>query len=306
MYIDLHCDSLTASLPFGGLGNFNGHISLNKLKKSGCMAQCFAIFTDGNNACKTYKNALKNYSCALKNHPNLFYPAQNYNDIIKATSGKCAALLTVENLGFTNGDLGKIPLLKAQGVCMASLVWNTQNLFAYPNVKAGNAAYRQKQGLTNLGRQAVCALEQNKIIVDVSHLSDGGFYDVAGITKLPFVASHSNCSGVCNVSRNLTNDQIKILSNHGGVMGINFSKHFLGKGGLSAVLAHINYAVKFGGEDVLAIGSDFDGTVTPRSLSGCDKVENLLNYLNLRGVNARVCEKFAYKNVLRIFKEFVV
>jgi membrane dipeptidase len=89
-------------------------------------------------------------------------------------------------------------------------------------------------------------------------------------------------------------------------MGINFSKHFLGNGGFSAVLAHIKHAIKIGGEDVLALGTDFDGCVTPRSLNGCDRVEPLLNYLNLKGINARACEKFAYKNVLRIFKEFVV
>jgi membrane dipeptidase len=310
MYIDLHADSLTASLSCGGLGNFNGHISLRKLVKSGCVAQCFAIFSNGDNAQKTYNKALQNYNDALKNYPNILYRAQSHGDILgdilKGEGGKCAAILTVENLGFISGDLSKIPLIKAQGVRIASLVWNTPNLFAYPNVKAGEGTYREKRGLKKLGREAVSALVQNKIIVDVSHLSDGGFYDVASVSTLPFVASHSNCNGVCNVSRNLSDEQIKILSDRGGVMGINFSKNFLGGGGFSAVLAHVKYAIKIGGEDVVAIGSDFDGTTTPRSLNGCDKVANLLNYLNLKGVSARVCDKFAYKNVLRIFKEFDV
>jgi membrane dipeptidase len=286
------------------LGNFRGHINLQNLKSSGCIAQCFAVFTEGENAANVYNSALNNFNKTLKDFPDILTFSKNYTDILSAIqSGKCAAILTVENLGFLHGDLAKISQLKAQGVSMASLVWNNQNDFAYPNVQSNKPAYREQKGLKERGRQVIYELQKNKIIIDVSHLSDGGFYDVLNLTQKPFVASHSNCTEVCNVSRNLTDDQIKKLADRGGVMGINFSKNFLGDGGYQAVLAHVKHAVNVGGEDVISIGSDFDGTTTPNELCGCQKVDGLLNYLLNCGLSPRLVDKFAYANFLRVFRE---
>jgi membrane dipeptidase len=302
----MHCDSLTASLPVGGMSNFFGQVNAQKLVNGGCRAQCFAIFTNGNGAQKTFEDAINNYFSMLKNSSAVLMQAKSYGDVLTAVNlNKCAAILTVENLGFIGRDIERINKLKSLGVGMASLVWNDENCLAYPNVRAGDELFREGRGLKKMGVQALELLQNNNIIVDVSHLSDGGFYDVVRLSKVPIVASHSNCSAVKNVSRNLCDGQIKLLAERGGVMGINFSKNFLGGEGLNFVLDHVKHAINVGGEDVIAIGSDFDGTQTTQTLDGCDKVENLLNYLSLNGICGRALDKFAYKNFERIFKEVV-
>jgi membrane dipeptidase len=302
----MHCDSLTSSLNVGGLANFKGHIQLNKLNASCCGALCFAIFTQGKGALQVFKSALQNYLSSVANFQNIISPARSCEDILNCMqNGKCAALLTVENMGFIGDDLTKISHLKKSGVSMASLVWNVENEYAYPNVAEGDKSYREKRGLKELGRSALYELQKNKIIVDVSHLSDGGFYDVLSQSLYPVVASHSNCAAICNVSRNLTDEQIKALAESGGVMGINFSKNFLGGEGLNVVFNHITHAINCGGEDAVAIGSDFDGCQTIEALNSCEKVQDLLNYLSLMGVPSRVVDKFAYKNIVRIYKEVI-
>jgi membrane dipeptidase len=306
MYADLHCDSLTASLPCGGMGNFFGHINFNNLKTSCCIAQCFAIFTNGQNALNTFEGAIKNYNFCLSARPDLFVKGVDLNSLnIAVSQSKCAAFLTIENLGFIGDDLNKIAMLKDCGVIIASLVWNDENQFAYPNVKEGNPTFREVRGLKELGKQAILNLQKNNILIDVSHLSDGGFDDVVTLSKLPIVATHSNCAKICNVSRNLTDCQIKKIADSGGVMGINFCKKFLGGDDFSAVLAHLKHAINVGGEDVVAIGSDFDGAVVPSCLNGCNKVESLLCYLLEHGINSRICEKFAYKNFERIINNVI-
>lgn len=310
-YADMHCDTVTGCCDAGGQPDgFCGQINLTKLRESGCSAQCFAIFTEGENSSADFKRYAEFYNAKFANSP-LILPVQRYSDLQKAQNeGRIAAILTVENLGFTGGDLSVIPYLKNSGVHMASLVWNNANCFAYPNLifEGGKPLFaaREKRGLTAIGKDAVRALNDNKIIVDISHLSDGGAEDVFNISTAPVVASHSNCAAVCGVCRNLTDGQLKKIAESGGVAGLNFCRDFVGgESALESLCLHLKHMIKVGGEDLPALGSDYDGIPPYDELCGCEKVQNLLEYFARNGISPRVLEKVAYGNFARVFKQVV-
>ncbi|MDE6557573.1 MAG: membrane dipeptidase [Clostridia bacterium] len=312
-YADLHADSVTECCNRGeNLRDFSGQVSVEKLKKSGCAAQCFALFTEGEKAAEDFEKFLAFYYAQIAVNPHIL-PVERYFDIEKAEKeGKTTAILTVENMGFLNGDIYGIARLNKAGVKMASLVWNTPNALAYPNLifkgDMPDFAARESRGLTDLGKQAVKELNANKIIVDVSHLSDGGVEDVLALSKAPVVASHSDCAAVHPVSRNLTDNQIKKIADGGGVVGLNFCHDFLCNEGESAIESlYKNYVhlVKTGGEDVPALGTDFDGIPPYRELPDCTAVQTLFEYFSRRGVSDGALEKLARKNFYRVFKEVV-
>lgn len=290
-YIDLHSDTLTAAFD-GGYSPLDCPLqaSFKKLKKSGCAAQCLAVFTEGEGAAHSFNNYLSFYK-------NL--QVKKITDTSRLGDG-FGVILTVENLGFIGNDLSRIFELSKAGVKMASLVWNNENALAYPNAASSG---REIRGLKPPGRQAVGLLDEHKIIIDISHLSDGGAEEILAGRKTPIVASHSNCSEVCGVPRNLTDPLIKKIADCGGVVGVNYCKKFLGEGKTcDLVERHIRHLIKVGGEDIIALGSDFDGIPAPPDLEDCTKVPALLQKLE-ESLGGRVCEKLCYGNFERVFKE---
>ena len=139
-------------------------------------------------------------------------------------SSPIGALLTVEEGGVLDGSMERLEQLFEKNVRLLTLTWNKDNCIGHPN-------HRDKEknalGLTPFGFEVICRMEELGMIVDVSHLSDGGFYDVARTMKKPFVASHSNARALCGHPRNLTDDMLKLLAKHGGVAGLNFCPAFL-------------------------------------------------------------------------------
>lgn len=308
-YVDLHCDTLTRCAD-GGLDFYGGEVMscVKKLQRGGCLAQCFAIFTQGANADK-FAFYVNYYNEQLKKYQNSVLPVTCGADFLRAKNeGRLAAVLTVENLGFLQGDIDGLDMLGAAGVKMASLVWNCENEFARPNLifKDGKPQFekRESRGLTALGAEVVERLDQMKIIVDISHLSDGGAEQILSKRKIPTVASHSNAAEVCGVSRNLTDGLIKKVADCGGVIGVNFCKDFLGAGKVfGCLLKHIRHLINVGGENSVAFGSDFDGIPEVEGLGDATKMPALLNYLNMNGINGGTLENLAYKNFIRVFTE---
>lgn len=307
-YIDLHCDTLTACCDSGqGIIKNSLQSDVDRLKKSGCVAQCFAIFTEGASAPQDFEKYLNFYLKELEDNPDKILPVTTLQNLKKCvSSGILGGLLTVENLSFIGDDLSEIARLSEVGVKMASLVWNNQNLLASPNLsfKDGKPQFleRCKKGLTDFGRQAVEELDKHKIIIDISHLSDGGAEEILNNRKIPVVASHSNCAGVFNVCRNLTDRLIKKLADCGGVIGVNYCMDFLGGETFESVARHILHIINIGGEECIALGSDFDGIPAPEGLEECSKIEQLLTFLEGRiGISA--LEKLAHLNFERVFKD---
>src|SRR5699024_2775635 len=160
-------------------------------------------------------------------------------------------------------------------------------------------------GLKTFGKDAIEYMNHLGMIIDVSHLSDGGFYDVAKISKKPFIASHSNSRTLSPHQRNMTDEMIKILAEKGGVMGLNFAPQFLNEdisirdSKIELMVKHLNYMKNIGGEDVIALGSDFDGIGGNLELDSSDKMYLLFDALRVDGWSERLIEKLAYKNALR-------
>lgn len=311
-YIDMHCDSVTRCFPVGGKPPFAGQVDAEKLSRAGCMAQCFAIFTEGENAAGDFEKFSAFYFDFLDKNRALT-PAYCLADIKKAEkAGGTAAILTVENAGFLGGDISGFSRLKDMGVEMLSLVWNTPNLFAFPNfdISAGKSGRgdigRSGARLTDIGRAAVEELNRLKIIIDISHLSDGGAEDVLALSEAPVAASHSNAFAVCPSPRNLTDAQLKAIADGGGVVGLNFHKPFLGSGGaFDLILAHYRHIVDVAGEDCPAIGSDFDGIPAYEEMKDCTVMPRLIEFFGRSGVKSSALEKLCYGNFLRVFKEVV-
>lgn len=313
-YIDMHCDTLTESLKTGK-SFFDGDLqtSVEKLEKSGCAVECFAIFTQGADAAAFFDESLNCYRNMLDLYAERLVSIKNCDDVLRCLRGeKTGALLTVENLGFLQNSTDRLASLAKENVKMASLVWNYANGFAYPNVVFENGIpqfeKRERRGLTKKGREAVEILDGLNIIIDISHLSDGGAEEILQNRKKPVAASHSNAAEVFNVSRNLQDRHIKMIADCGGIIGVNFCKDFLGTGATAEdtyteVLNHILHIVKVGGEDVVALGSDFDGIPAPIGLEDCTKMDSLFGFLREHNLSTRLLEKFACGNFLRVFKE---
>lgn len=170
----------------------------------------------------------------------------------------CYAVLAVEGGAVLGGKLERIGDLKEAGISVLTLCWNGENEIASGADAVG--------GITSFGKKVVAELERSNIIIDVSHLNEESFLDVAKIVSRPFVATHSNAYSVCSHRRNLKDDQIKAIRDVGGLIGLNFYVEFLGgdsKKGIDFLIRHAEHFLKLKCEDVLVIGSDFDGAKMP-------------------------------------------
>lgn len=168
-------------------------------------------------------------------------------------------------------------------------------------------------GLTEQGFLFVNEMEKMGMIIDVSHLSDAGFYDVLECTTKPFVASHSNARAMCRASRNLSDDMIRKLAERGGVMGLNYCADFLKEvpvgernpGNLEDMVRHAKYITDVGGIEVLGLGSDFDGIDTNEGLPGADSMYLLWEALKNGGYTESQLDKIFSENVLRVYAEIL-
>ena len=192
-----------------------------------------------------------------------------------------STILTIEDGRSINNDLAKIKEYYDLGIRLITLTWNFENCLGYPN---SDDPKIMNKGLKDFGKEAVEYMNELGIIIDVSHLSDGGFYDVAEISRLPFIASHSNARALSPHRRNLTDDMIRIIGERGGVIGL---KHIKDKGG----------------EEVLALGTDFDGIGGNLQIPSADKLPLLFEALRREGWSEDLIEKFAYKNALRVIRD---
>ncbi len=302
--IDLHCDTLT-ECERQGLTLFNDHTQLgfDRLGVDG-WCQAVAVFMPdtlrGAAAVEYFDRVYGYWLNQLQLWKDRMTVAVDLeNDCMAAP--KCpAAFLTVEGGSVLAGDLGRIGLLARRGVRMLTLTWNGAN-----ELGGGQA---EDIGLTAFGRQAIPLLEKNNIIVDVSHLGDRGFWEVAQLAKRPFVASHSNSRMVCGHRRNLTDDQFRAIVNAGGIVGLNFCNYFISDLGpvqpVDCLLAHIRHFVALGGADHIALGSDYDGAPIPVWLDRSEKLDSAIALMIKSGLEPALAEKICYQNARAFFARY--
>ena len=209
-----------------------------------------------------------------------------------------SVILGIEGGEGAEGSLHRLEELFGEGVRLMTLTWNHKN-------EISGTAFEKSGGLTPFGKKAVLKMQELHMMVDVSHLSDEGFYDVAEITSKPFIASHSNSRTVCPHFRNLTDDQFKVLINRGGVAGINLCPDFLGADpSVDSVVRHIEHFASLGGENNIGIGADFDGIDSlPRGISGTEDLYKVFDRLLSLNYSQEQVDKIAFSNMYRVFSE---
>ena len=306
-FIDLHCDTpgriLYESLD---LKNQLCKVSIEKLKKGGSLAQVFAFFVNQELNDDSYDEFLKLYNKfmeEIKGNLNDIEIVRNIGELKNAKKvDKIGAFLSIEEGEVIKGNIDNLKKVYEMGIRILTITWNYNNQLAYPGVEY---TYKNK-GLTKKGIEVIEECEELGIIPDVSHLSDGGFYDLIRVCKKPFIASHSNARAITNHPRNLDDNMIKLLAEKGGVMGINFCSDFLGQERVSSIqeiIFHIKHIKNVGGIDVLALGSDFDGIENEVEIKDPSEFEKLYSSLKNNNFKESEIEKIFYKNVIRVFEE---
>ena len=287
-----------------------GHLDIPRMKEGGIDVQFFAVFIeDIYKPDRSLKRTLQLIDCLYreieKNQDNISL-VTNYDQIEEANRvGKIAAILSIEGGEALEDDLGVLRVLYKLGVRLLTLTWNQRNQIA-----DGIGESRTGSGLTEFGLKVIDEMNRLGMLIDVSHLSETGFWDVIKRSKAPIVASHSNCYALCSHLRNLKDEQIKALSDKGGVIGITFVPNFLTqekrKTTVKDVVAHIDYLVEKAGIDCVGLGSDFDGTgALPLGLEGVEKIPYITEELLNRGYKEKDIKKILGENFLKVFKEVV-
>ena len=324
MIFDLHCDTLLGlhrAKKRGEPSCFQKaalQIDEQKLIKGGYFAQCFAAFVP---AAETEPYSLLSelidvYEETVASSAVL-QPVLRFSDFEKNNkAGKISSVLTMEDAAPIGNCLPRLREVFHRGVRMIGLTWNYPNAVGYPNYqnfilgkKPDLFTPETELGLTEFGKELVEEMNALGIVIDVSHLSDKGFYDVIEGSKKPIMASHSNARGLCRNVRNLTDDMLKRLAKNGGVIGMNCAKGFLcedeerGRKTLSWLIAHMKYVKKKIGAEHIGLGSDFDGIDPNIELADASYMPRLLVEMEKAGFTSEEIEKITYQNALRVFKE---
>ncbi|OGD58916.1 hypothetical protein A3K78_06105 [Candidatus Bathyarchaeota archaeon RBG_13_52_12] len=285
-----------------------GHVDFPRLKEGGVDLQVFAISSERDPtpaySLRTAMEMIEAFYTECEKYPQLVQPVASYNEIIESNEdGKIAAMLSIEGADVLEGRLSMLRVYHRLGVRMVGLVHSLRNLLA-----DGVADNRTKGGLSVFGTEVVEELNRLGMVVDVSHLSDAGFWDVIEYSKDPVVASHSNARSVCPHPRNMTDEMICALAERGGVMGMNFAPDFVDKKkpSVETLIDHVDYIVDLVGPGHVGLGSDFDGIPsTPRGLEDASKMPAITEELVRREYSEEYIRLILGGNHLRLLKEVI-
>jgi membrane dipeptidase len=220
-------------------------------------------------------------------------------------AGRIAAVMHIEGAEAIDPDLAMLDVLHAAGLRSLGLVWSRPNAFAHGVPFRFPSDPDIGPGLTEAGRALVRACNARRIMLDLSHLNERGFWDVAELSDAPLVASHSNVHALCASSRNLTTRQLDAIRDSRGLVGLNFACSFLRPDGamradtdLDTMRRHLDALLERLGEDGVALGSDFDGAVVPAAIGSVAGLPALFDHLRAAGYGDALLRKIAYENWL--------
>ena len=223
--------------------------------------------------------------------------------------GVMAGVLHFEGAEAIGPDLAALDVYHAAGLRSLGPVWSRPNLFAEGVPFAYPSSPDTGPGLTAHGRALVRRCNELRIMIDLSHISERGFWDVAALSDAPLVATHSNAHAICPSARNLTDEQLAAVRASQGVVGLNFAVAFLAPDGrfdrampLEVMVRHVDHLVDKLGIDGVALGSDFDGAGIPDAIGDVTGVQRLLEALREAGYDQEALEKIAYRNWLRVLR----
>ena len=311
---DLHCDTVTECKKQGlSLAENSLHLDVKRGGIFDAWVQTYAIWLPDTirvDAAWQYYTENRDFFYAQVSRSDVMH-CRSFAQIEASVREKqAAAVLAVEGGAVLGGDIEKLDRLHADGVRILTLTWNAENELGFGCQSTGGH-------LKPFGKSVVRRMETLHMLPDVSHLDRIGFWDVLELTDRPVLASHSTSEAVLDAVRKesndklfsmrraLTDEQILALASHGGLIGLNFCGSFLGdKGedGFDAALRHAVHIMEIGAEDILAVGSDFDGCDMHPSLSGIEHIPALYTYFRQNGLSDALCEKVFFKNACQFFQ----
>ncbi|NSW91083.1 MAG: dipeptidase [Firmicutes bacterium] len=309
--VDAHCDTLVKIMETGeNLYSNSLNLDIERMKKRGEYVQFFASFIS-QEYCGAYamKRAIelidKLYEqCSLYKDDIML--CCNYNDITNALKfNKVAAILSIEGGEALQGSLAALRMFYKLGVRSICLTWNHRN-----EIADGVAECITGGGLTNFGREVVKEMNKIGMLIDISHISEKGFWDVITLTQQPVILSHSNAKTILNHRRNLTDEQILAVKKNGGVIGINLYPYFLNESGtlsIGDVIRHIEHILSLTGDNHIGMGADFDQMESVfDGIDGVEYIEGIIEELFKLNYPVDTVEKIAGANFLRVIKEVML
>ena len=216
---------------------------------------------------------------------------------------RLAIIFHVEGVEAIDADLAMLDVLYAAGMRSLGPVWSRPNIFAHGVPFRYPSSPDIGAGLTDAGKRLIKACNQKRILIDLSHLNEKGFWDVAALSDAPLVATHSNAHALCQQSRNLTDKQLDCIRERKGMVGVNFATAFLREDGqrradtpLYDILRHLDYLIARLGEDKVGFGSDFDGALIPDPIKDVAGLPHLVSAMRHHGYNEALIEKICWRN----------
>ena len=307
---DLHCDTALVLLgqslnEAGSLGKNQLHIDLERAAGLEGYCQCFACFTtpmmqqeQGVSPSVLFERELATIQREVDRNKGLISFAYSMAEVERnREKGKMSAILTIEGPAGFDFDPELLENLYQIGFRVTTLGWNEQNVLTGSNVTGG--------GLTEKGRAYVREAQRLGMLVDVSHISDEGFWDIIDCTQAPIVATHSNSRRVWDHSRNLTDEMFRAICRTGGVVGINQFEEFLGEHStLDTVCDHIFHFLELdpSGKHI-ALGGDLDGCDRlSRGFEGIQSYPALAERLLERGLGEEIIRNIFWNNAVNVFR----
>ncbi len=224
-------------------------------------------------------------------------------------SGIVAAIFHIEGAEVIGADLTGLEFLYKAGLRSIGPVWSRPNQFGEGVPFRFPSSPDTGSGLTDAGKELVQACNKLRILIDLSHLTEKGFWDVAKLSDAPLVATHSNAHALCASSRNLTDDQLRAIGKSGGMVGLNYATGFLRDDGrwstqtdATVMITHLEHMIKIAGEDSVALGSDFDGARIPAFIGDVSGQQNLVTAMRDAGFGDTLIAKITSENWLRVLE----
>jgi len=298
-------------------------LDAERLKASGCFCQCLGLCSSKRSAkaagvtpweylnllCDTFDEEVKECSDFLRPVTTAAQMEANFK------AGYVSVLKSIEDGMAMEGNTDHLKTMYDRGVRLSGFTWNFENELGYGHrIVENGLEVDDKNGLKPAGFAFVEAMEELGMLMDISHLNDAGTRDVFETIKpsTPVLATHSNARGLCRHARNLPDELLKKLADHGGVTGINFCHSFLNNkymegpekdSRIEDMCAHMKYMKNLAGIDCIGLGSDFDGVTSKLEVNGCGEMQKIAEGMDRAGFSAEEIEKVFYKNVLRVFRQ---
>jgi membrane dipeptidase len=317
-------------------GDGRGHIDLPRAREGGLAGGMFAIFVPSPEPTKT--GAIATAATAAGDTPPppdisaaqqavlamaalLFRIERESNGRVRVCrgvddirgclkDGALATVLHIEGAEAIGPDLDALEVFYQAGLRSLGPVWSRSNIFGHGVPFRFPSSPDTGPGLTDAGKELIRACNRMKIMVDLSHLNEQGFWDVAKLSTAPLVATHSNAHVVCEHSRNLTDRQLAAIAESDGMVGVNYAVNFVRPDGkresdtpLSMIVDHLEHLLKHLGEDRVGLGSDFDGAGIPKAMGSAAGLQHLVEDMRLRQFGDALIEKICHRNWLRVLEK---